>query len=161
MFQTNPIQLSLSALFATVRDQLLDKGVEVPGMPAQTQARNVRYYTFIGLMDRPLGYLGGSPVFGTRHVAQLMAIRALQTRRVTLARIQDILYGLNPVELRRIVDLAAGPPAKRKTPSRDGLPKARLALLAEDRGTCMGWLRIYAVPGLLTGLGILPHPSRN
>lgn len=161
MFQTNPIQLSLAELFATVHDQLQEKGVVMAWLPARTQARNVRYYTFIGLMDRPLGYLAGSPVFGTRHVVQLMAIRALQARRVSLARIQDILYGLNPVELGRIVELAAGPPQRRTTASQDALPRARVALLVEDRGTCIGWLRIYAVPRLLTQHGILPHPSRN
>lgn len=61
-------------------------------------ARTIRYYTTLGLVDRP-GLDGRQARYSKRHLLQLVAIKALQALNLPLAEIQSRLYGRSNVEL--------------------------------------------------------------
>lgn len=80
---------------------------------AVPDARTIRYYTTLGLLDRPL-VQGRQARYGRRHLLQLMAIKALQGMGLPLAEVQARLYGKSDAELAAVVE-AAGP-ASRQAP---------------------------------------------
>jgi len=71
--------------------------------------RTIRYYTTLGLIDRPLGMRGRTALYGRRHLLQLVAIKRLQAGGTTLADVQRHLVGLSDAALERLARL---PPAK-------------------------------------------------
>jgi DNA-binding transcriptional MerR regulator len=73
--------------------------------------RAIRYYTTLGLVDRPSGWRGRVALYGRRHLLQLVAIKRLQAQGLTLAEVQARLLGLDDEALRA----QAGPvPAGRR-----------------------------------------------
>jgi DNA-binding transcriptional MerR regulator len=56
-------------------------------------ARGVRYYQGIGVLDRPLRYDGRRAVYGFRHLLQLLAVKQLQQEGHPLHLIQQSLAG--------------------------------------------------------------------
>ena len=66
--------------------------------------RTVRYYTTLGLLDRPV-MRGRVAYYTRRHLAQLVAIKRLQAEGLTLAQVQQRLYGLPDDALERIARL--------------------------------------------------------
>jgi DNA-binding transcriptional MerR regulator len=88
---------------------------------AAPDARTVRYYTTLGLLDRPR-IEGRQARYGERHLLQLLAIKALQAFDLPLADIQQRLYGRGDAELKALIESlaaearakpAAAPPALR------------------------------------------------
>ena len=73
---------------------------------AAPDARTVRYYTTLGLLDRPR-IEGRQAHYGDRHVLQLLAIKALQAFELPLAQIQQRLYGRSDAELKALVESLA------------------------------------------------------
>jgi DNA-binding transcriptional MerR regulator len=69
---------------------------------AAPDARTVRYYGTLGLVDRP-SILEREARYGRRHVLQLVAIKALQARGLPLAEIQARLYGRSNSELETLL----------------------------------------------------------
>jgi DNA-binding transcriptional MerR regulator len=57
-------------------------------------ARTIRYYTTIGLLDRPLAFRGRTALYGRRHLLQIVAIKRLQARGEALEAVQQRLLGL-------------------------------------------------------------------
>jgi hypothetical protein len=51
--------------------------------------RSIRYYTTLGLIDRPAAMRGRTALYGRRHLAQLVAIKRLQARRGLLPTDED------------------------------------------------------------------------
>lgn len=70
--------------------------------------RTIRYYTSLGLLDRPLEMRGRTALYGTRHLHQLCAIKRLQAEGKPLGEVQAQLAGLDDRALARI---ARVPPA--------------------------------------------------
>src|SRR5690349_4251613 len=70
-------------------------------------ARTVRYYTTVGLLDRPAEMRGRTAYYGRRHLAQLVAIKRLQARGRTLAEVQEELVGLPDAALEGIAAVPA------------------------------------------------------
>jgi DNA-binding transcriptional MerR regulator len=70
--------------------------------------RTIRWYSTIGLLDRPTGNRGRTALYGERHILQLVAIKRRQAEGRTLAEIQAELVGATDRTLRRIANL---PPA--------------------------------------------------
>jgi len=70
--------------------------------------RTIRYYTTLGLLDRPASMRGRTALYGRRHLLQLVAIKRLQARGLSLAGVQEHVVGLSDAALSR---LAEGPPA--------------------------------------------------
>jgi DNA-binding transcriptional MerR regulator len=64
--------------------------------------RTIRYYTTLGLIDRPAGMRGRTALYGERHLAQLVAIKRLQAEGLPLAEIQQRLQATNPKALKAI-----------------------------------------------------------
>jgi DNA-binding transcriptional MerR regulator len=64
--------------------------------------RMIRYYTTLGLLDRPQ-MSGREARYTERHVLQILAIKALQVASINLSEIQARLYGKSDQELEAIV----------------------------------------------------------
>lgn len=60
--------------------------------------RTIRYYTSLGLIDRPT-IEGRQARYSKRHVLQVLAIKALQARLMPLSEIQSRIYGRTDHEL--------------------------------------------------------------
>src|SRR5262245_59248242 len=70
--------------------------------------RTIRYYTTLGLMDRPADVHGRMALYGARHLLQVVAIKRLQARGLSLAEIQSRLVGLTDSALRELARLPEG-----------------------------------------------------
>jgi hypothetical protein len=79
--------------------------------------RNLRYYTTLGLLDRPAAMRGRTALYGKRHLAQVVAIKRLQTAGKSLAEIQAILATIDNATLSRMSGVAL-PAAGAKKPAR-------------------------------------------
>lgn len=64
--------------------------------------RTVRWYTTIGLVDRPSGMRGRTALYGQRHLLQIVAIKRLQAQGLSIAEIQAQLVGATNATLRRV-----------------------------------------------------------
>ena len=67
--------------------------------------RTIRYYTTLGLLDRPAEMRGRTALYGRRHLLQLVAIKRLQAHGLSLAEIQARLVGISDRALARIARL--------------------------------------------------------
>src|SRR5207244_1724793 len=81
--------------------------VDYPGQPSGRvrevpDRRTVRYYTTLGLIDRPAEVRGRTALYSTRHLLQLVAIKRLQARGLPLAEIQSRLVGQTDAALREL-----------------------------------------------------------
>jgi DNA-binding transcriptional MerR regulator len=107
---------------------------EYPGAPngrvrEVPDRRSIRWYTTIGLVDRPLGTRGRTVLYGPRHLLQLVAIKRRQAAGRTLAEIQEELAGASEETLAavaRVPDrvLGAGEPPLSPQPPRPPFWKA-------------------------------------
>ncbi|MEZ4317676.1 MAG: MerR family transcriptional regulator [Myxococcota bacterium] len=52
-------------------------------------ARGVRYYQGLGLVDRPLRYEGRQAIYGWPHLVQVLAVKILQSQGYSLAQVQQ------------------------------------------------------------------------
>jgi DNA-binding transcriptional MerR regulator len=69
-------------------------------------ARTIRYYTTLGLLDRPV-VEGRQARYGRKQVLQLLAIKGMQGLMLPLSQIQSKLYGLNVTELEAVIESIA------------------------------------------------------
>lgn len=67
--------------------------------------RTIRWYTTIGLVDRPVAMRGRTALYGRRHLLQLAAVKKLQSAGRTLAEIQEMLLGATDGRLAELADL--------------------------------------------------------
>jgi len=70
--------------------------------------RTIRYYTTLGLLDRPAQMQGRTAFYGQRHVMQLVAIKRLQAKNLSLVEVQQTLAGIGDKELERLAELPDG-----------------------------------------------------
>lgn len=71
--------------------------------------RTIRWYTTIGLVDRPLATRGRVALYGSRHALQLAAIKKLQAQGLALAEIQERLLGATDARLAELAELPPRP----------------------------------------------------
>ncbi|MEV4313766.1 MerR family transcriptional regulator [Actinocrispum sp. NPDC049592] len=74
--------------------------------------RTIRWYTTIGLVDRPAGMRGRTALYTHRHLLQLVAVKRLQAAGTSLADIQRQLVGATDAtlaELARVTGDASRP----------------------------------------------------
>lgn len=69
--------------------------------------RTLRYYTTLGLLDRPAELRGRTAYYGRRHLLQVVAIKRLQAQGRTLGDIQAQLTGQSDVALEALAQLPA------------------------------------------------------
>jgi DNA-binding transcriptional MerR regulator len=95
-------------------------------------ARVVRYYTTLGLVDRP-ELAGRTGLYGKRHLLQIVAIKRLQADGHPLAEIQRRLGGASDATLEKVAQVPAELPAVKKRPpvTGDPAPMRRQAFWAE------------------------------
>jgi DNA-binding transcriptional MerR regulator len=79
--------------------------------------RTIRFYTTRGLIDPPAQLRGRTALYGLRHLLQLVAIKRLQARGLTLVEIQQKLLGLTDVALQRLAQVSPGTLADADTPA--------------------------------------------
>ena len=73
---------------------------------AQTVSeRTIRYYTTIGLLDRPVGWHGVQGRYGRRHLLQLVAIKRLQSEGASTRHLNAQLAGVRDTTLERVARL--------------------------------------------------------
>jgi DNA-binding transcriptional MerR regulator len=70
--------------------------------------RAIRWYTTIGLIDRPVAYRGRTALYGPRHLFQLVAVKRLQAAGLSLVAIQQELAGATDSQLARVAQLPPG-----------------------------------------------------
>ncbi len=78
--------------------------------------RTIRYYTTLGLLDRPAAMQGRTALYGLRHLLQLVAIKRLQARGLSLAAVQERVIGLSNPALGKIAALPAPAPRPEHEP---------------------------------------------
>jgi DNA-binding transcriptional MerR regulator len=71
--------------------------------------RAIRWYTTIGLIDRPVAHRGRTALYGPRHLLQLVAVKRLQAEGQPLVAIQQELAGATDTQLARVARLPAEP----------------------------------------------------
>ena len=64
--------------------------------------RTVRYYGTIGLLDPPAAMRGRTALYGPRHLAQIVAIKRMQSAGHSLADIQRMWPTLDDATLSRV-----------------------------------------------------------
>jgi DNA-binding transcriptional MerR regulator len=67
--------------------------------------RAIRWYTTIGLIDRPVAHRGRTALYGPRHLLQLVAVKRLQAKGLPLVAIQQELAGATDSQLARVARL--------------------------------------------------------
>jgi len=106
------LELDLDGLEARVA-ALLDAAAPELGdgrIRDKPDARTLRYYQTLGLLDRPLRYDGRRALYGARHVLQAASVKLLQAQGLSLAQVQPALAGRSTEALRSAL-AAALPPA--------------------------------------------------
>ncbi|HSO53887.1 MAG TPA: MerR family transcriptional regulator [Actinomycetes bacterium] len=84
--------------------------------------RAIRWYTTIGLIDRPVAHRGRTALYGPRHLLQLVAVKRLQAKGLPLVAIQQELAGATDTQLARVAHPApaSAAPLAALAPSGDG-----------------------------------------
>jgi hypothetical protein len=125
--------------------------------------RTIRYYTTLGLIDRPARMRGRTALYGRRHLLQLVAIKRLQARGATLAELQQQLLGLTDAGLARLARLPAdldlqGKPEPAGQSRRDGAFWKELPADGEATSTLQG-IRLEDGVTLLLPAARTPEPE--
>src|SRR5688572_24726352 len=132
--------MTLEELASEVVRQLVER--ELPWsaqdnrVSAVPDARTIRYYTTLGLLERPR-IVGRVAHYGRRHLLQLLAIKALQGLQLPLNEIQSRLYGRSDKELEALLDsIAAHQPRRQPVVNtviwREVMIEPGLKIMAED-----------------------------
>src|SRR5262245_57451256 len=95
--------------------------------------RAIRYYTTIGLLDRPAEMRGRTAYYGRRHLCQLVAIKRLQARGLSLAQVQERLVNLNDRQLDRLAEVGSDLNVAGSARSGASAPSALPALLSRSQ----------------------------
>jgi DNA-binding transcriptional MerR regulator len=82
--------------------------------------RTIRYYTTLGLLDRPALMRGRTALYGRRHLLQIVAIKRLQSLGQSLVQVQERIAGATERELESL----AGVPADSAAEGSDALSGA-------------------------------------
>lgn len=69
--------------------------------------RTIRYYTTLGLLDRPAELRGRTAYYGRRHVLQLVAIKRLQSQGRSLVEVQQALWSADDATLETLAGVPA------------------------------------------------------
>jgi len=85
-------------------------------------ARTIRYYTTVSLLDRPLEFRGRTAIYGRRHLRQIVAIKRLQAAGRSLGEIQAAVPALSDEALAELAALPEVPPPAVETGSIETVP---------------------------------------
>lgn len=96
---------SLEQLAEESLKYLQDDGGESKRVQWRPNGRQIRYYSTLGLLDKPDTENGRTVWYGPKHLLQLLAIKRLQLDGMKLADIQRTLAGATIEEMRQLVGL--------------------------------------------------------
>ncbi|MCS6886514.1 MAG: MerR family transcriptional regulator [Acidobacteriota bacterium] len=96
--------MTLEELSEAVRQELLARHLIVQDgrISSTPDLRTIRYYTTLGLLDKPK-VIGQKREYERRHLLQLLAIKVLQAANFSLSEIQARLYGRSDAELEALL----------------------------------------------------------
>jgi DNA-binding transcriptional MerR regulator len=97
---------TLEELGQEVARRIRDAGLAQPNRQVSDvpDARTLRYYTTLGLMDRPTEIRDRRAHYRDRHVDQVTAVKRLQSAGCSLTEIQSLLLGLSPADLHEVAE---------------------------------------------------------
>jgi DNA-binding transcriptional MerR regulator len=79
--------------------------------------RTIRYYQTLGLVSKPTRYDGRNAVYSYQHLLQVVAVKLLQARGMSLSQVQAALARATPALLEQELGSALGPGIARPTAS--------------------------------------------
>ncbi len=128
-----PTGLTLTELVRLARELVGERADARDSRRPRFTLRTARFYTTLGLLDRPVlrrrtGY------YGLRHLLQLLAIKRLQDEGLSLAEIQQTLYGRTDAELAQLAGVDPEELLRRE-------PRLKLEAVGEA-GRRTGWWRV-------------------
>lgn len=102
--------LGLPALVQAVAEVLAATGQAAADdrVSAAPDARTLRYYQTLGILDRPVRYDGRDAIYGYRHLLQAVATKLLQAHGYSLSQVQSALVGRTSEQLEAAVREALG-----------------------------------------------------
>jgi DNA-binding transcriptional MerR regulator len=104
--------------------------------------RTIRYYTTVGLLDRPAEIRGRTAYYGLKHLLQLVAIKRLQSQGRTLVAIQQNLLAADEAILQQLAGLSEKTLRKVLNDSEPG------SLGSESRARERFWERMPELPAV-------------
>lgn len=95
----------LPRLIAILREQLpeiapIQTKYRVTEMPTE---RTIRFYTSIGLVDKPVVGSAGKAFYGYRHLLQTLAVKYLQSQYLPLVKVRSLVEGADNRELELMI----------------------------------------------------------
>lgn len=118
--------------------------------------RTIRYYTTLGIIDRPAQMQGRLALYSQKHVLQVVAIKRLQAQGEALNSIQQKLVGTTSKKLNQIAalpedfwaaaDKYLAKPKRKATSEADSPPKSTSYGLASAPGLEDFWAAPAALP---------------
>lgn len=111
----------------TISDLVAESKTRLEALPppkngqvrAVPDERTVRYYGTIGLLDPPVAMRGRTALYGPRHLAQIVAIKRMQSAGHSLADIQQLWPTLDDATLTRVTGVELPVKEKAKPARRD------------------------------------------
>ena len=110
--RTGEPRWTIAELGERVTAALADGAYEPPSngqVRAVPDLRTIRYYTSLGLLDRPAAMRGRTALYGHRHLLQLVAVKRLQAEGKSLSEVQAALAGLDDDGLAAIAAVTVEP----------------------------------------------------
>lgn len=107
-------EFDLEALCEASKVLLLKSGIE-PGderVSAYPDARTVRYYQSLGLLEKPLRYEGRKAVYNYDHLLRVVAVKLLQAEGQSLAQVQRVVPRITREQLEEAVSEALALPPR-------------------------------------------------
>lgn len=116
--------------------------------------RTVRYYAAMGLLDRPSAMRGRTAIYGKRHLAQVIAIKRLQSAGHSLADIQAMWSTLDDLTLARLTGVTL--PARAKIARQEFWKKAPAPSVASPKAVRAApvEVRIELAPGAVVTVAL-------
>jgi DNA-binding transcriptional MerR regulator len=127
-------------------------------------ARTVRYYQSIGLVQSPLRYAGRQAAYGYRHLLVVVAVKLLQAQGLTLAQVQRALAGATPAQVETAVEVALETQAPSRLPAPPDAPATASPLarrlvaagITSPPARTRGLVAVEVAPGVL----VIVDPER-
>jgi DNA-binding transcriptional MerR regulator len=155
-------EFTLADLTAAARALLIRAGVgaaddRISDFP---DARTVRYYQSLGLVDRPSRYEGRAAIYGYRQLLQVLAVKLLQARGFSLSQVQGALTGVATERLEAAAREALGVPEPPPSPEPSPEPAPDAPVFIDTRGP-RSLIAALVAPGVTLTLDpeVVPDPE--
>jgi DNA-binding transcriptional MerR regulator len=122
--------------------------------------RTLRYYTTLGLIDRPAEMRGRTAYYGSKHLWQILAIKRLQARGLSLTEIQQALLGLDEPALQRLAGVKEETRSRKRKSEREAFWSAAPAPV-EPKATSPANAKIMQGVPLGEGVVLLIEARRD